>query len=421
MSMVKLEKDKIKYTDLFCEKNYLLDTFSSIISRFGDGIDTIAFSLLVYKITGSTLLVATIFAVNGIPNILFGMISGVACKYVPDKKIMAICDFGRALCVFLVAMLFITSNLAVWHLYVITFLNSSFESFRQPASMSIFPKTIPIEKLEYGMAFCSSGCKVAELIGLAISPLIISLSGLGGAILIDALTFLVCGFLVLSLKIKSTISDNKITVKGSFSDLKEGFLFIKKDKLIIVLILFATIINALLIPINSLQAPYVEEVLRTDSTALSVISIGMLSGMILSGILGPRIKEILGGRKMFILGGVIIGITYSLLSFLGNIENKLIMYIILALNLFLLGVGVLILTFVLQVVMMKKVSQEYLSRVAAIFNAGALCAVPIAACIVGIISQFVNIKLLFLCFGILISLLFLIMSLNKTIKAFDEY
>lgn len=421
MNSVKSKKNQSKYKDLFCEKNYLLDTFSSIISRFGDGIDTIAFSLLVYKITGSTLLVATIFAVNGIPNIIFGMISGVACKYLADKKIMAICDFGRALCVFLVAILFINGNLAVWHLYVITFLNSSFESFRQPASMSIVPKIIPTEKLEHGLAFSSSGCKVAELTGLAIAPLIISLTGLGGAILIDALTFLICGFLIVSLKIKSTASDSKITVKGSLNDLKEGFLFIKKDKLIITIILFATILNALLVPINSLQAPYVEKVLKTDSTALSVISIGILSGMILSGILGPKIKEILGGRKMFILGGVIIGITYSLLSLLGNIENKQLMYILLALNLFLLGVGALILTFILQVAMMKKVSQEFLPRVAAIFNAGALCSVPIAACIVGIISQFINIKMLFLSFGILISSLFLMMILNKTIKGFDEY
>lgn len=88
---------------------------------------------------------------------------------------------------------------------------------------------------------------------------------------------------------------------------------------------------------------------------------------------------------------------------------------------FLLGVGILLLTFVLQVIMIKKVKQEFLSRVASIFNAGALCAVPISACIVGIISQFINIKILFLGFGILVSLLFLIMFLNKNIKKFNEY
>ena len=421
MGEIKLEKKQSKYGDLFYEKNYVLDTFASIISRFWDGIDTIAFSLLVYKITGSTLLVATIFAVNGIPNLVFGIVSGVACKYISDKKIMAICDFGRALCVFLIAILFITNNIAVWHLYLITFLNSSFEAFRQPATMSIVPKTIPMEKLDHAMAFSSSSCKISELLGLAIAPLIISLFGLSGAIIIDALTFLICGILIICLKIKNTVSDEKITVKGSLNDLKEGFVFIKKDNLIITIVLFAAIINALLVPINSLQAPYVEKVLGTGSTALSVISMGLLIGMILAGLFGPRIKEILGGRNMFIMGGVIIGITYILLSLIGNIENKQFIYISLAIIVFLLGVGILLLTFVLQVIMIKKVKQEFLSRVASIFNAGALCAVPISACIVGIISQFINIKILFLGFGILVSLLFLIMFLNKNIKKFNEY
>ena len=217
------------------------------------------------------------------------------------------------------------------------------------------------------------------------------------------------------------MSDEKITVKGSLNDLKEGFVFIKKDNLIITIVLFAAIINALLVPINSLQAPYVEKVLGTGSTTLSVISIGLLIGMILAGLFGPRIKEILGGRNMFIIGGVIIGITYILLSLISNIENKQFIYISLAIIVFLLGVGILLLTFVLQVIMIKKVKQEFLSRVASIFNAGALCAVPISACIVGIISQFINIKILFLGFGILVSLLFLIMFLNKNIKKFNEY
>ncbi|MDV4150940.1 MFS transporter [Clostridium sp. AL.422] len=421
MRGVKLEKKQSKYSDLFHEKNYMLNTFSSIISRFGDGIDTIAFSLLVYEITGSTLLVATIFAVNGIPNLIFGIVSGVACKYVPDKIIMVISDLGRAISVLLVALLFITGNLAVWHLYVITFLNSSFESFRQPASASIVPKIIPMEKLEHGMAFSSSACRIAELIGLAIAPLLISLLGLGGAVLIDAITFIICGLLLLGLKLNNIVDNSKITIKGTLNDLKDGFVFIKKDGIIITIIIFAAILNALVVPINSLQAPYVEEVLGTGSTALSVISIGILIGMILAGLFGPKIKEILGGQKMFIIGGIIIGINYILMSLLGNIENKQLMYIALAINTFLLGVGVLLLTFILQIVMIKRVSQEFLSRVASIFNAGALCAVPISAFIIGIISQFIDIKILFLSFGALVSLVFLFMFLNKNIKSFDQY
>ena len=239
------------YKQLLNEKNFLLNTFANIVSRFGDGIDTIAFSLLVYQITGSTLLVATLYAINGIPNIIFGMVSGVVCKYITDKKIMAICDFGRGACVTLVAVLFITGNLA--------FLNSSFESFRGPATTSIIPKILPQEKMEYGMAFMSSGTKVAEMIGLASAAFLIGILGLGGAIIIDAVTFYICGVLIMAIKLKDKLVVNeKLTVKSYFIDLKEGFSYVKKDGLLLNIVIFAAVVNALLVPFNSMQAPYVK-------------------------------------------------------------------------------------------------------------------------------------------------------------------
>lgn len=415
-------KKKITYKDLFCERNFMLDTLASIISRFGDGIDTIAFSLLVYHITGSTLLVATLYGINGIPNLVFGMISGVACKYITDKKIMAICDFGRFACVFLVASLFLTGNLAVWHLYVITFLNSSFESFRGPASISIVPKIIPMEKMEYGMALSSSGCKLSELIGLAIAPLIFGTMGLGWAVVIDAVTFFICGLLILGLRIKdSTVSAKNITIRDTFNDLKEGFLFVKSDKLILNIVIFAAVLNALVVPLNSLQAPYAEEVLGVGGTALSIMSIGMLVGMMVTGIFAPKIKEKLKSRKMFISGGIIVGISYAILSLLGMINSIELMYLALAIDAFIFGSAVLFLNFPLQIIMMKKIEQEYLPRVSAIFNAGALCAVPIAACITGIVSQYIDIKNLFMIFGILMSVLFLFRISSKITKRYDEY
>ena len=422
--MQEVEKNNsavIGYKDLFNERNYILDTISSIITRFGDGIDTIAFSLLVYAVTGSTLLVATLFAVNGIPNIILGMISGVTCKYVSDKRIMAICDFGRCICAALTAMLFVTGHLEVWHLYVITFLNSSFESFREPASMSIVPKLLPKEKIEHGMALASSGCKVSTLIGLSSAPLIIAVVGLGGAIFIDAATFLICGLLVSLLRVKNTVSDEKATIKGTFNDLKEGFLFVKKETLILTVVIFAVIINALVVPINILQAPYVQEVLYTGNNALSIINIGMLLGMIVAGMMAPKIKEKLSGRNMFVVGGILIGIGYLIMSFLGKVSNFQLMYVLLTIDALLIGIGAVLLTFILQVTMMKAVKPEFLPRVSSIFNAVALCATPVAACIVGVVSEVVSIEMLFIIFGILTILLFVILLTNKTIKKFNEY
>lgn len=63
-----------KYERLKGEYNFYKELAGASLSRFGDGIDTIAFSILIYHITGSTMLVATLFAVNGLPNVIFSKI-----------------------------------------------------------------------------------------------------------------------------------------------------------------------------------------------------------------------------------------------------------------------------------------------------------------------------------------------------------
>ena len=118
--------------------------------------------------------------------------------------------------------------------------------------------------MEYGMAFMSSGIKVAEMIGIAIAPFIISALGLGAAVVIDSITFLICELLIVVIKMKdSLLSNEKLTIKSYFIDLREGFAYVKKEGLLLNLIIFAAIINGLFVPYNALQVPYIEEVLHS--------------------------------------------------------------------------------------------------------------------------------------------------------------
>lgn len=51
---------------------YLL--LARVISRFGDSIDSIAYSWMVYMLTGSKVLMGTLFALNYVPNLLFSFL-----------------------------------------------------------------------------------------------------------------------------------------------------------------------------------------------------------------------------------------------------------------------------------------------------------------------------------------------------------
>lgn len=149
---------------------------------------------------------------------------------------------------------------------------------------------------------------------------------------------------------------------------------------------------------------------------MSVMSISTLVGMTCSTVLAPKIKERIGNKKMFISGGIIIGISYCILSLLGTLP-QLAMYVALSIDMF----GALFLNFPLQIIMLKSVPGEYLPRVASIFNAGALCATPVVSCIVGVISEFTSIKILFIGFCMAVVILYILQSFSKNIKKYDNY
>ena len=183
------------------------------------------------------------------------------------------------------------------------------------------------------------------------------------------------------------------------------------------LCIFGCIINALIVPFNSLQAPYVDQVLHAGSEATSIMSASIVLSMAIGMLFVPKLKEKMGGKALFVIGGVIMGGTYCILSLIGNMPS----YLALCLDTLLMGIGVVLINFPLQVSMFKRVPQEYLGRVSALFNALALCSVPVTSCIIGFISEVLSIERLFSTFGLFVVILFVSQVLNKNIKELNQY
>lgn len=63
------------------EKNFRYMIAANLISRFGDSVDAIAYSGMVYQLTGSTVWLSVILGVNMIPTVLFQPLGGGLTEY----------------------------------------------------------------------------------------------------------------------------------------------------------------------------------------------------------------------------------------------------------------------------------------------------------------------------------------------------
>lgn len=184
------------------QKEYWKNVLAISLSTFGDGIESIAFPILIFKLTGSTMLMAITFAINACPNILFGLISGVFSMKHEEKWIMVICDLGSGVCFALLALLFYHNILILPIAYMLAFLNACFLAFRTPAALSVFPRILDREYLSQGIALKSAFVQASQMAGLLLATSILAFSGVAAAIFCDAVTFLFCAILLATIKVK---------------------------------------------------------------------------------------------------------------------------------------------------------------------------------------------------------------------------
>lgn len=92
-------KKQIGYKDILYQKEYMKMCFASMINRFGDSIDAVAYTWVVYEITNSASWSAIIYALNLLPTIFITPFAGAWVESKTKKPIMVLTDLARAVLV----------------------------------------------------------------------------------------------------------------------------------------------------------------------------------------------------------------------------------------------------------------------------------------------------------------------------------
>ena len=413
--------EQVNFRAMLRDRKFMQIFIAGIVSRFGDAVDMIAYSFMVYELTGSAVLMAVLYAVNGIPSLIFNMISGVVVTRLPKKHVIWVCDFLRGTVVLFTAILYFSDTLQVWHLYLFTVLNSTFESFRAPSSSSLFVHLISKEQIEHATSLNTSARTFAELIGYGAASMIIGLIGVSGAIFVDALTFYVAGIIIMSIAdVNEVLVKTKLTVGVYFEELKEGVMYVVKTPLIKSITLFLGGIMLFIAPFNALQVPYILEYMDMGYLGITIMSITFMVAIILGSLLVPMMTKRFGGRKVFLLGILVVGVGYSGFSIIQFMSGSVYGYIGLVIVTFIMGSTISFMQVPISTALMRQVDQKLITRVFSLVNIMALAAVPIGGGLSGVLVNYISIPVLFAITGGAIILLFISQTFNKTLYGLND-
>ncbi len=409
------------YRSLADQKQYLKLIAANTVSRFGDSLDAIAFSWVMYQVTGSASLIALILAFNFLPTILLQPFAGVLADRIPKRKVMVLCDFGRAFMVCLTVALYLLNWLNAVTLIGITLLNSTLESLRCPAGVAIIPKILDREKFTAGTALNQTLCRVTELIGMAAAGGIIAFLGNSAALLIDAGTFLFSGIIIGWIRLEEAPfqkSGGSIhqTLSQFGKELADGFRYLKSNRLLLCIIILGAFMNFSATPISAFQTPYLAENLHFGPEMLSALGIAMTAGMGIGAFLTPKLTREKSGKPAFVLCGFVQVLFFLALWMLPEVTALWLLTGTLIAGFVLFGFTVGAQNVIFSAAFMSNVTDELMGRISGIVNAVLCCMVPLGSLLCSLLAAFLPIPVAFLICAVTVAVIYSVVAGMKIFR-----
>lgn len=413
-----METNKIGYKDILKQKEYMKIITAALINRFGDSVDAIASAWIVYELTQKAYWSALIYALNLIPSVVITPLAGAFVEKKSKKKIMILTDLIRALCVAYIATAYLGGFLQGWHLIITTLVISTAEAFRGPSSSALTPLVLKQEYYEYGTSLSMSLSTIVEMVATGIAAGIIALIGTAGAIYVDMVTFVLSALIITTLHVTEVSKlETSFQMSQYLTTLREGFQYAIHLKALLFLCLIAMFLNAILVPFNSMQAPFVKEVLNGDASVLSVLGVTMSISSLLASISYPKISKKISPRILMVSCAVAIGLFYiGMIVAKPLYITKVGIYGVTASLFFVLGVVVGWVNSFASVQFMKIIDPQYLARCSALLTSLSMGVSPIASIFVSVMARVASISTIFIACGFLAIFVTILLLFSKTLK-----
>jgi MFS family permease len=178
-----------------------------MFSRVGDALTMVALIWFVLQLTGSGIAIGLIVLCFQLPAVVASPLMGVLLDRYQPRRVMAVDNFGRACIIAAIPFLYLTSALQLWMVYALALCAGVLSPATGVGLSVIIPKIVPDAELERANSLSAISWDFSTLVGPAIAGFLIIFMGAPLVLLIDALSFLLMGIMVLALPLLQRAND----------------------------------------------------------------------------------------------------------------------------------------------------------------------------------------------------------------------
>jgi MFS family permease len=271
---------------------YLLFT-ANTISLIGNQLTLIAIPWFVLVTTGSALQTGLTAFSNLLPIVIAGFFGGTVVDRLGYKRTSIVSDIASGVTVALIPLLFALGLLPFWMLLVLVFLSALLDAPGSTARAALVPElaeaaNMPLERASSLLQIVE---RASRLVGAPLAGLLVAALGAQNVLWLDAATFAISAAMVAFL-VPSARTVAPTQGQGYADDLVEGLRFLRRDRLLLVIVGTVMITNFFDAARGSVIMPvYARDVYD------SALALGLMFGVSGGGaVLGAVIYGMVGHR-----------------------------------------------------------------------------------------------------------------------------
>jgi MFS family permease len=257
------------------------------LSVFGDRLVMVAmpFAVLGMKGAGATD-VGVVLGAGALSLALVVLVGGVWADRLPRRATMLVSDAIRAVVQGVAATLLLTGHASVGLLVVVQILYGAADAFFRPAMLALLPEVLDADDLQPANALLGLSANVSMVLGPVAAGVLVAVIGAGGALAVDAGTFVVSAATLATLRVPRPVERGP---RQSFAaELRAGWQEVRSRGWVWSTILGFSAYHALVLPALFVLGPIVAEQSRGGAAAWGIISAGFGVGAVIGSVVALR-------------------------------------------------------------------------------------------------------------------------------------
>lgn len=336
--------------------------------------------------TGSALALTVASVIGLLPQAVLGPFAGVVIDRYNRKIIIILADCAIAISSLLLSVSFFFSDPSLVFIYSILFIRALGETFHKPAMQAAIPQLVPVSELTKASGLGQMIQAACSMAGPMLGALLMSISTLQYALLVDILGATLAVLTLSSVKTSKhkVNSSSKLTI---IDDMKLGIKAIKGNKALIMVSIPILLSTIVFIPLGTLLPLMVKMYFNGTAWHNGIVQTLFSSGMLI----GAMVISITGGiNKQFLM--ISIGIsTLGLCALIAGLLPTSGFWLF-CIIVFIMGTTGMISNIPFTAYIQRTIPRENLGKVISLVTSVMSFAAPVGMFIAGPVSEIIGIN-----------------------------